>query len=144
MGAAKHILIVDDYPDALDILALYFRSLGYLVSTASNGAAAISQAEQSLPDLIVLDLELPEISGFDVAKHLRANPDTQAIPLIAATGYSHRGQLDRAQSAGFDHIVIKPADPDVLAKEIARLLKSTSSTPVQPGNIAVEHGHENG
>ena len=144
MGAAKHILIVDDYPDALDILAYYLQSLGYRVSTASDGAAAITQAEQLLPDLIVLDLELPQISGFDVAKHLRSNPDTQFIPLIAATGYSHRGQLDRARDAGFDHIVIKPADPDVVADEIDRLLNPEPALPIQPSNLAVEHGHKNG
>ena len=98
-------MIVDDYPDALDIWAIYLRSLGYRVSTAGDGAAAIAQAERLLPDLIVLDLELPRVSGFDVAKRLRANPDTQFIPLIAATGYSHLQQLDRAREAGFDQIV---------------------------------------
>jgi CheY-like chemotaxis protein len=144
MEAAKHILIVDDYPDALDILALFLRSEGYRVSTARDGAEAISQAEQLLPDLIVLDLELPKISGFDAAKHLRANPDTEDIPLIAATGYSHRGQLDRAIDAGFDRIVIKPVDPDALVEEIERLLESTPALPTQPSHFAVEHGHENG
>lgn len=144
MEAAKHILIVDDYQDALDILALFLRSEGYRVSTASDGAEAISQAEQLLPDLIVLDLELPKISGFDAAKHLRANPDTEDIPLIAATGYSHRGQLDRAIDAGFDRIVIKPVDPDDLVAEIERLLESAPALPTQPGNFAVEQGHENG
>lgn len=144
MAADKHILIVDDYPDALDIWALYLRSMGYRVSTASDGAAAIMQAERLLPDLIVLDLELPQVSGFDVAKHLRANPDTQFIPLIAATGYSHRGQLDRARAAGFDLIVIKPADPDFLVAEIERLLQSSENLPIQPSNMAMEHGQENG
>jgi len=144
MSAGYHILIVDDYPDAVDIWAFYLRSMGYRVSTASDGAAAIEQAERLLPDLIVLDLELPYVSGFDVAKHLRANPDTQFIPLIAATGYSHSEQLDRARDAGFDHIVIKPADPDVLVAEIERLLQPAAALPIQHSRIAVEHGHKNG
>ena len=144
MSAGKHILIVDDYPDALDIWALCLRSRGYRVSTASDGAAAIRQAERLMPDLIVLDLELPLVSGFDVARHLRANPDTQFIPLIAATGYSHRGQLDRAREAGFDQIVIKPADPDVLVAEIERALRNEETLPFQPGHSAVQHGQENG
>lgn len=122
MGAAKHILIVDDYPDALDIWAFYLRSKGYQVSTATDGDSAIQQAERLLPDLIVLDLELPYVSGIDVARHLRGNPDTQNIPLIAATGYSHAGRLDHARAAGFDHIMIKPADPDDLFDAIERLL----------------------
>ncbi len=62
MTRDKHILIVDDYPDALDIWALYLRSMGYRVSTAGDGAAAITAAQQLLPDLIVLDLELPIVS----------------------------------------------------------------------------------
>jgi len=145
MSEGRHILIVDDYPDALDIWALYLRSMGYRVSTASDGAAAIAEAERLLPDLIVLDLELPLVSGFDVAKHLRANPDTNGIPLIAATGYSHRGQLDRAREAGFDHILVKPADPDVLVAEIERLLGEHDNSPqIQPSNFAVEHRQENG
>jgi len=144
MNAGKHILIVDDYADALDMWALSLRALGYRVSTAADGAAAIAQAERLLPDLIVLDLELPIVSGFDVAKRLRANPDTQFISLIAATGYSHVKQLDRAWEAGFDQIVIKPCDPDMLVEEIERLLLHVDEPAIQPSHLAVEHGHKNG
>ena len=62
--AGEHILIVDDYPDALDIWTIYLQSMGYRVSTASDGEEAVAQAERLLPDLIVLDLELPRISGI--------------------------------------------------------------------------------
>jgi two-component system, cell cycle response regulator DivK len=144
MNAGKHILIVDDYADALDMWALYLRALGYRVSTAADGAAAIAQAERLLPDLIVLDLELPSVSGFDVARRLRANPETQFIPLIAATGYSHMKQLDRARAAGFDQIVIKPCDPDRLVEEIERLLLHVDEPVIQPSHLVVEHGHKNG
>jgi len=144
MTSGKHILIVDDYPDALDIWALYLRSMGYRVSTANDGATAIAQAEHLLPDLIVLDLELPRISGFEAAKHLRANPDTQAIPLIAATGYSHLRQLDRAREAGFDQVVVKPCDPDLLVEEIERLLRMAETPEPQLVRKAMEHGHNNG
>lgn len=144
MTTGKHILIVDDYPDAVDIWAIYLRSLGYRVSTAADGAAAIQQAERLLPDLIVLDLELPLVSGFDVARRLRANPDTQFIPLVAATGYSHIKQLDRARAAGFDRIVIKPCDPDLLVDEIERLLIAAEESDWQLSHCCVEHGHKNG
>jgi CheY-like chemotaxis protein len=118
----RHILIVDDYPDALEIWALFLRLRGYRVSTAADGATALAEAEQSLPDLIVLDLELPGISGFEAARRLRRNAATQDIPLIAATGYSHQRQLAMARDAGFDQIVVKPVDPDSLVEEIERLL----------------------
>jgi CheY-like chemotaxis protein len=139
---AKHILIVDDYPDAVDILAIYLRAAGYRVSTAADGASAIAQAELHLPDLIVLDLELPRVSGFDVAARLRATPETRDIPLIAATGYSHVRQLDRARAAGFDQVMVKPCDPDTLIREIERLLPE--HPPIQPGRSTVEPAHKNG
>jgi CheY-like chemotaxis protein len=144
MTNGKHILIVDDYPDALDIWELYLRSLGYRVSTASDGAEALVQARHLLPDLIVLDLELPLVSGFDVARQLRASSDTQSIPLIAATGYSHKQQLDRAREAGFDHIVVKPCEPDVLVHEIERLLRSAAQNHDGPSYVAVERRRNNG
>lgn len=144
MSADKHILIVDDYPDALDIWALYLGSMGYRVSTAKDGAEALAQAERLLPDLIVLDLELPRVSGFDVAKQLRANPDTRAIPLIAATGYSHSKQLDRARDAGFDQIVVKPCEPDALVEEIERLLELAEDAKAELSHTRMDCGHENG
>jgi CheY-like chemotaxis protein len=139
----KHILIVDDYPDALDIWALYLRSLGYQVSTAADGASAIRQAEQLLPDLIVLDLELPGISGFEAAQRLRRNPSTQDIPLIAATGYSHQRQLQMARDAGFDEVVVKPVDPERLVEEIERFLNITVAVR-QPRPSAGHRAHEIG
>jgi CheY-like chemotaxis protein len=116
------LLIVDDYPDALEVWGLYLRSMGYDVITADNGLDAIEQAHRHHPDLIVLDLELPGISGFEAAVHLRHSSDTASIPLIAATGYSQPKQLDQAKRSGFDSIVVKPCEPAVLVSEIARLL----------------------
>lgn len=120
--ADTHVLIVDDYVDALDIWAIYLQSIGYQVSTATDGLSAVALTEELLPDLVVLDLELPKLSGFDAAKRLRAGPQTRGIPLIAATGYSHARQLDRAHQVGFDAVVVKPCNPAVLVHEIERLL----------------------
>lgn len=138
----KHILIVDDYADALDIWAIYLRSMGYQVSTAADGLTAVARAEELRPDLIVLDLELPGLTGFEVAKRLRSNPETAVIPLIAATGYSHARQLDLARESGFDAVVVKPCDPDQLVQEIDRLLSVNADT--QPGRSGVEPTHNNG
>ena len=143
MTVGKHILIVDDYPDALDIWELYLQSMGYRVSTARDGMQALAEAERLLPDLIVLDLELPRLSGFEVAARLKSNPETQGIPLIAATGYSHMRQLDRARDAGFDRIVVKPCDPDTLVDEIERLLDPAGHLMAELSHAAMQHGHEN-
>ncbi|MBA3269176.1 MAG: response regulator [Acidobacteria bacterium] len=121
--ATKCILLVDDYPDALEIWGFYLRSLGYQVVTADDGFKALAQAQKHLPDIIVLDLELPGITGFEAALRLRHAPETAAIPLIAATGYSHFKQLNQARESGFDSIVIKPCEPAALVSEVERLLQ---------------------
>lgn len=141
--AGKHILIVDDYVDALDIWAIYLTAAGYRVSTAIDGASAIAKAHQLLPDLIVLDLELPGISGFEAARELRGDPETADIPLIAATGYSHMRQLDLARQVGFDSIVVKPCDPDTLLEEIERLA-GDSANPIQLNSSSMNERHKNG
>lgn len=137
------ILIVDDYVDALDIWAIYLRSFGYRVETAANGIEALAIAERLQPDLIVLDLELPGLSGVEVARRLRSNPAMQHLPLIAATGHSHVRQLDLAREVGFDAVVVKPCDPEQLVREIERLLRREAPAR-QPGRTAVEHPHNNG
>lgn len=121
------ILVVDDYPDTLDVWSVSLRAAGFDVVTAVDGLTALTMAETLVPDLIVLDLELPGRSGYDVATLLRRNPATRHIPLIAATGFSHEAQLARARRAGFDVIVIKPCDPDELIAHIRRLLGGADS-----------------
>lgn len=140
--ARKHILIVDDYADALDIWAIYLQSVGYRVSTAADGLIAVAKAEELVPDLIVLDLELPGLTGFEAAKRLRAMPETADIPLIAATGYSHARQLDMARQSGFDAVVVKPCDPELLVQEIERLL-ALAADASQPGHTSGESTHNN-
>jgi CheY-like chemotaxis protein len=122
-GKGQRVLLVDDYPDALEIWSLYLEMSGYEVVTADDGKSAVELANSTHPDVIVMDLELPGITGFEAARRLRASVNTRAIPLIAATGYSHAHQLDEAQNAGFDRILIKPCDPATLVAEIERLLE---------------------
>lgn len=140
---AKHVLIVDDYPDALDIWAIYLKAIGYRVSTAADGASAIAKAEQLVPDLIVLDLELPGVSGFEAARRLRHNATTQDIPLIAATGYSHKRQLSVARECGFDVVIVKPIEPDQLLEVMERFFDSNRPLS-QPSQLCGDQAHENG
>lgn len=122
MAVARTILLVDDYPDALDVWEIYLRSEGFRVLTAATGQQALSTAAGSIPDLVVMDLDLPDVSGFEVARELRSRAATRHIPMIAATGYSHAAQHDRARHSGFDSVLVKPCDPDELVAEIHRLL----------------------
>lgn len=121
-GKQTRILLVDDYFDALEMWAFYLRSRGYDVLTAGDGLKAVEMAGECLPDLIILDLDLPGITGLEAAKRLRNLPNTAHIPLIAATGYSHVKQIDEALGAGFAAVLVKPCEPAALVKEIERVL----------------------
>jgi CheY-like chemotaxis protein len=124
VSSSKRVLLVDDYPDVLDMWGLYLRLRGYDVDTASDGFEAIERAHEHVPDVVVLDLGLPGINGCEVAVRLREAPDTSSVPLIAATGYSNTSQLIEARESGFDAIVLKPVDPAQLEEEIERQLES--------------------
>jgi two-component system CheB/CheR fusion protein len=130
------VLLVDDYPDALEMWGLYLRSFGYDVTTAADGQTALDMALTLVPDVIVMDLELPGITGFEVARRLRQEERTAAVPLIAATGYSHARQIDQARQAGFDAIIVKPTDPGALVDEIERRLAAARSPGEQGGSSA--------
>jgi CheY-like chemotaxis protein len=141
--AATRILIVDDYPDALEIWGLYLRSVGYDVHTADDGLKAVEEAHRVAPDIIVLDLELPGITGFEAAVRLRQSPVTAHIPLIAATGYSHAQQLDQARDCGFDSIIVKPCEPAALVAEVERLLERAGKHRGQQPSATVQRLHHN-
>jgi len=133
---ARRILLVDDYRDALEVWEWYLRSQGYDVVTASNGYDAVRLAKSTHPDVIVMDLQLPGLSGCDAAREIRTTEPTTEIPLIAATGFSHDRQIAEARAAGFDQIVIKPCDPSQLVDEIERVLAARESgqRPSPDGN----------
>ena len=128
VSSHPNLLIVDDYADALDVWEVYLRAEGFNVLTAADGQTAFAEAVRVKPDVIVMDLELPGKSGYEVARELKARPDTRAIPLIAATGYSHVKQLDLARASGFDAVMVKPCDPQSLVAEIRRLLRRPDDT----------------
>jgi CheY-like chemotaxis protein len=126
------ILIVDDYPDALQVWDLYLRASGFEVLTASDGASGLALAIRERPDLIVLDLEMPRMSGVEVARALAANESTRNIPKIAVTGYSLPGQLEEARKVGFTEILTKPCDPDDLLVMLHRLLDADPGRAAPP------------
>lgn len=114
------VLLVDDFADALEVWEMFLSAAGFTVHTATDGHAGLEMARTLLPDIVVMDLQMPGLSGTEVAQALRADAATRHIPLIAATGHS-RTQLSDARASGFDSIVIKPCDPDDLVAEIRRL-----------------------
>jgi two-component system, cell cycle response regulator DivK len=127
------ILIVDDFDDNREMYAEFLRFTGYRVEEAANGLEALEKAFGLLPDVIVMDLSLPGVDGWEVTRRLKADGRTGHIPVIAVTGHALAGHSQGALEAGCDAFVTKPCLPEDLATEIQRLLdagpaKSRSKT----------------
>jgi CheY-like chemotaxis protein/two-component sensor histidine kinase len=104
------ILVVDDYADAAESLMMVLEAEGHEVEIANCGIKAIEQAQLFHPQVVLLDIGLPDMNGYEVAKRLRAMPETRDILLIALTGYGQPGDLELAKFAGFNHYLLKPVD----------------------------------
>lgn len=116
------VLIVDDVQDNRTIYVLFLGSLGYRVAEASNGEEALQQAESLLPDVIVMDLSLPVMDGWEATRRLRRNPRTKRIPIIVLTGHALPEHAQAARNAGCDLVITKPCLPDQLLDAIRRIL----------------------
>lgn len=110
----RRVLVVDDNTDIAETLALLLEDYGHSVVVAHDGPSALATAEQAGPDVILLDIGLPGMDGYEVAQRLRANPLTQGKVLAALTGYGQASDRDRALAAGFDRHFTKPVDIDAL------------------------------
>src|SRR6478736_7005279 len=108
------VLVVDHLVDAAESLAILLRKLGYDVRTAHDGFAALQTAADFYPQAILLDLAMPRLNGFHVAKQLRERDDTQLACLIAISGYGQAADVESAKNAGFDHHLIKPVSVQVV------------------------------
>ena len=124
------VLVVDDYPDAREMYAEYLQYSGFDVIEATNGMEALARAADSAPDIILMDLSLPVMDGWEATKRLKADKTTAAIPIVALTGHALAGILEGAKKAGCDAFVTKPCLPEDLVKEIRMVL--STQTP-QPG-----------
>jgi signal transduction histidine kinase/DNA-binding response OmpR family regulator len=132
-GQGRRVLVVDDNADAADSIAAYLRLEGHVVKTATDGQQALACTTVFAPQVVVLDIGLPGLSGYDVARRLRQDPATRDALLIAVTGYGQKEDRMRATEAGFDCHYVKPADP--------RDIQAT----IQRGRAAaIEHGTEPG
>ncbi|HMJ12286.1 MAG TPA: response regulator [Polyangiaceae bacterium] len=119
---ASLVLVVDDMPDGLELLAETLQRAGFRVAVASDGRAALDQAFALGPSLIVLDLSLPEVDGWEVARQLKQDPRTMHIPILALSAFALPIHRDRALSAGAAAFLSKPCPPADLLVEIKRLL----------------------
>ena len=121
------VLVVDDYPDAREMYSEYLAYSGYEVIEAATGIEALQRAIDDQPDIILMDLPLPVMDGWEATRRLKADDRTAGIPVVALTGHALAGISEGAKRAGCDAFVTKPCLPEDLVHEIKRVLERTSS-----------------
>jgi CheY-like chemotaxis protein len=119
-GSARRVLLVEDNADVAEMLAAYLQQLGHEVIQARDGRAGLHVALQQRPEVIVCDIGLPGLDGYEIARRVRQTAGPPACVLIAVSGYGDSVDRERARQAGFDHHLTKPADPVQLADLIVK------------------------
>jgi two-component system alkaline phosphatase synthesis response regulator PhoP len=136
MGPAtsKKILIVEDEHDILELVKLYVEKEGFRVLTAMNGREALKAVKEGKPDLVILDLMLPEIDGLDVCKRLRAAPETAMLPILMLTAKAEESDTIVGLELGADDYVTKPFSPKALVARVKALLRRSDRVQVEPAD----------
>jgi len=127
-SAGQRMLIVDDNRDAADSLGMLMKVMGNDTRVAYDGREALATASQFHPEVVLLDIGLPTMSGYEVARELRRRPGGATLLLIATTGWGQPSDKEQSREAGFDHHLVKPVDPTALLKLLDR--------PGRPGHSA--------
>ena len=121
---SKRILVVEDQEDNRNILRDLLNSAGYEIIEVGDGKAALVAAKTQHPDLILMDIQLPVMDGYEATRQIKADPTLRSIPVIAVTSYALGGEEEKARAAGCDLYVTKPFSPKVLLTQIKELLPS--------------------
>ena len=123
------ILIVDDYEDNRDMYSQYLQFTGLRVAEAANGKEALAKTAELMPDLIVMDLSLPGVDGWQATRIIKQDPKTRDILVLALTGHALEGASEGAREAGCDAFLTKPCLPEDLYREIQRMLGPANERP---------------
>jgi two-component system phosphate regulon response regulator PhoB len=134
---SHHVLVVDDEPDITALVAYHLAKAGYQVTTAASGPEAIRVAEDQAPDLVVLDLMLPGLSGYEVLEALRRRSPTQDVGVILLTARKEEADRIRGLSLGADDYLVKPFAPQELVLRVGAVLRRLAGPPVASGSKLV-------
>ena len=126
-GSDPLVLIVDDYEDNREMYSQYLQFAGMRVAEAANGKEALSKTTELMPDLIVMDLSLPGVDGWQATRMIKDDPKTRDILVLALTGHALEGASEGAKAAGCDGFLTKPCLPEDLCREIQRMLAAPSA-----------------
>lgn len=135
---SHRILVVDDEPDITGLVAYHLARSGYRVSTATSGQEALNAAREERPDLVVLDLMLPGVSGYDVLRELRKRKETRDVGIILLTARREEADRIRGLELGADDYLTKPFSPQELILRVAAVLRRLESPAVAKGSVLVE------
>jgi two-component system cell cycle response regulator len=120
--SVAHVLMIEDTAHNLELMTYLLEAAGHTVTAAATGATGIELAVTEPPDLILVDIQLPDASGYDVLTTLRATPQTRRLPILAVTANAMVGDRDAALSAGFDGYVAKPIEPRTFSRDVEGFL----------------------
>jgi two-component system cell cycle response regulator DivK len=127
-GEGLLVLLVEDTLDTLEAFAHFLRSAGFRVETATDGHQAVDKARALRPDVVVMDLALPELDGWEATHRIKSDPLTRHVPVVAFTGHAFQQSKESAQQAGCDAFLTKPLDPAQLVVEIRRVVELARQT----------------
>jgi two-component system cell cycle response regulator DivK len=119
---SKRILVVDDQEDLRGVLRDLLTGSGYTVIEAADGEAGIARAKSDRPDLILMDIQMPVIDGYEATRRIKGDPALNPIPIVAVSSFAMKGDEEKARAAGCDHYVTKPYSPMQLLRLIRGLL----------------------
>jgi two-component system, chemotaxis family, CheB/CheR fusion protein len=125
-GGALRVLVVDDNLDAAETLMMLLEMMGHDVKMANDGQEAIAVATREQPRVVLLDIGMPGMNGYDVARALREQPETRDVVLVAMTGWGQEEDMKRTKEAGFNHHLVKPVEPSVLSNLLDRIAAGTA------------------
>jgi two-component system cell cycle response regulator DivK len=123
----KRVLVVDDFDDAREMYAEYLEFAGFQVETARNGQEAVEKAQEASPDIILMDLSLPVMDGWEATRLIKGDNRTRDIPVMALSGHVLAGSENHAKEAGADEFVAKPCLPQDLENKIRNMLKPSKA-----------------
>lgn len=122
MRERRTVLVIEDNLENLELVTYLLRASGYMPLVAEDGMTGLDLARANLPDLVLCDIHMPGMNGFEVAEEFKNDPTLKAIPLIALTAYAMLGDRDHILASGFDRYLSKPIQPETFIQEIEAFL----------------------
>jgi two-component system, cell cycle response regulator len=117
------VLVVEDQPENLSLMVYVLEAFGHEPLVAHDGAEGVAAVAERRPDVVVMDLQMPRMDGYQAARLLKSDPELRHIPLVAVSAYAMVGDREKVMAAGFDGYLTKPIDPRTFVQDVERLLE---------------------